>query len=219
MLSGCNSQWRQCGPSEAARDLQEKKRLHKAWMSRIYAFIHGPSGRKISRQETNHPRVQESLESLLSQKWGQIVFREFLKTEFCEENLDFWLACQDFKNFEEPEELQRRAKNIYEEFVRKDAPKQVNLDFNTSHIISQSLQRPSALCFVTAQRKIFSLMENGSFPRFLQSEYYQGLFHTGSGGKEKVFKTKSAGDIIQYNHKLIPLSSASALNRERLHAW
>lgn len=53
------------------------------------------------------------------------MFREFLKSEFCEENLDFWLACQDFKRFEEPEELRRRATNIYEEFIRADAPKQV----------------------------------------------------------------------------------------------
>lgn len=61
----------------------------------------------------------------ISDKGGQIVFREFLKSEFCEENLDFWLACQDFKRFEEPEELRRTATNIYEEFIRADAPKQV----------------------------------------------------------------------------------------------
>lgn len=94
---------------------------------------------------------------------------------------------------------------------------QVNLDFNTSRIISQSLQRPSASCFVTAQGKIFSLMENGSFPRFLQSENYRGLFHDGSGGKQKVFKTKSARDIIQCVHKPIILSWASAF--DMLTAW
>lgn len=89
---------------------------------------------------------------------------------------------------------------------------QVNLDFNTSHIISQNLQRPSAQCFVTAQRKIFSLMENGSFPRFLQSKHYHCLFQDGSGGKQKVFKTKSAGDIIQRDHKPVILSWVSAWN-------
>lgn len=39
--------------------------------------------------------------------------------------MDFWIACQDFRNIHEPEELQRRAKKMYEEFVRKDSPKQV----------------------------------------------------------------------------------------------
>lgn len=39
--------------------------------------------------------------------------------------MDFWIACQDFRNIKESEELQRRAKRIYEDFVRKDAPKQV----------------------------------------------------------------------------------------------
>lgn len=86
---------------------------------------------------------------------------------------------------------------------------QVNLDFNTTHIISQSLQRPSAACFVVAQRKIFSLMENGSFPRFLQSEQYRGLFHAGSGGRgkhRKVFRTKSAEGVIERGPKTIILS-------------
>lgn len=88
---------------------------------------------------------------------------------------------------------------------------QVNLDFNTSHIISQSLQRPSAACFVVAQRKIFSLMENDSFPRFLQSEQYQGLFHAGSGGRgkhRKAFRTKSAEGVIERGPKTIILSWA-----------
>lgn len=64
--------------------------------------------------------------SRLSIKGGQRVFREFLKSEFCEENLDFWLACQEFKSCENPGELTQKATKIYEEFIRADAPKQVN---------------------------------------------------------------------------------------------
>ncbi len=58
-------------------------------------------------------------------KGGQTAFRDFLKSEFCEENLDFWLACQEFKAFDSPEELTRRAASIYEEFVSDESPKQV----------------------------------------------------------------------------------------------
>lgn len=114
--------------------------------------------------------------------------------------------------------ISRECRSRFHHWVSLHMFLQVNLDFNTSHIISQSLQRPSALCFVTAQRKIFSLMENGSFPRFLQSEHYQGGFHDGSGGKQKVFKTRSAGVIIQCDLKPIILSWASALSIE-LTAW
>lgn len=58
-------------------------------------------------------------------KGGQRIFRDFLKSEFCEENLDFWLACQEYKSFDTPAELIQRAASIYEEFIRADAPKEV----------------------------------------------------------------------------------------------
>uniref|UniRef100_A0A665TCY8 Regulator of G protein signaling 2 n=1 Tax=Echeneis naucrates TaxID=173247 RepID=A0A665TCY8_ECHNA len=94
---------------------------------------------------------------------GQMVFREFLKSECCEENLDFWLACQE------------RAARINEEFIEAESPRQVNLDFYTREIISRNLQKPSPLCFALAQKKVYSLMVNGSFPRFIESEQYNVL--------------------------------------------
>ncbi|KAM9349965.1 regulator of G-protein signaling 21-like [Symphorus nematophorus] len=164
-------------------------------------------------QETNETSLLgESLETLLSQKCGQTAFRDFLKSEFCEENLDFWLACQEFKTFDSPQELERRAASIYEEFIRADSPKQVNLDFYTGDIISQSLQQPSPSCFVVAQKKIYSLMENCSFPRFIQSEQYKVLFDAASkprglGKHRKALKIKSTGDLIQHDSKPIILQS------------
>uniref|UniRef100_A0A4W6FQ08 Regulator of G protein signaling 2 n=1 Tax=Lates calcarifer TaxID=8187 RepID=A0A4W6FQ08_LATCA len=107
---------------------------------------------------------------------GQKAFRDFMKSEYCEENLDFWFACQEFKTFDSQEELTRRAARIYEEFISAESPRQVNLDFYTRELISQSLQQPSPSCFVAAQKKIYSLMENDSFPRFIQSEQYKVLF-------------------------------------------
>ncbi|XP_037828925.1 regulator of G-protein signaling 2 isoform X2 [Kryptolebias marmoratus] len=68
--------------------------------------------------------LEESLETVLSKKRGQRAFRDFLKSEFCEENLDFWLACQEFQTFDHPEEQTQIAASIYEEFVSEDSPKQ-----------------------------------------------------------------------------------------------
>lgn len=56
---------------------------------------------------------------------GQALFRDFLKSEFCEENLDFWLTCQEFRSLDGPEELRREATRIYEEFVKDNANRQV----------------------------------------------------------------------------------------------
>lgn len=55
---------------------------------------------------------------------GQGVFREFLKSEFSEENIEFWLACEDYKKTKS-DNLQGKAERIYEEFVQSDAVKQV----------------------------------------------------------------------------------------------
>uniref|UniRef100_A0A8C7XH61 RGS domain-containing protein n=1 Tax=Oryzias sinensis TaxID=183150 RepID=A0A8C7XH61_9TELE len=137
-------------------------------------------------------------------KGGQKAFREFLKSEFCEENLDFLLACQNFQTLQRPEERKKKAAKIYEEFIRDDSPKQVNLDFNTTKVICQSLQQPGPSCFVVAQKKIFSLMENDSFSRFLQSEHYKVL--TGVASKPRglrkhraAMRIKSAGDELEVN--------------------
>lgn len=60
-------------------------------------------------------------------KVGQSAFRDFLKSEFCEENLDFWLACQEFKTLDGLDERQERPSHIYEEFIGSDSPSQVNI--------------------------------------------------------------------------------------------
>ncbi|AWP04414.1 putative regulator of G-protein signaling 21-like [Scophthalmus maximus] len=155
------------GLCRTSLDLQDPKRIHIAWKSRVQKyFICSPLPWKNIISEVTFSRVTG----------GQKAFWYFLKSEFCEENLDFWLACQEFQTCDSPEELTRRAASIYEEFIGDESPRQVNIDFYTREIISQSLQQPSPSCFVVAQKKIYSLMENGSFPRFIQSENYKVLF-------------------------------------------
>ncbi|KAM4552597.1 regulator of G-protein signaling 21-like isoform 2-T2 [Odontesthes bonariensis] len=156
-------------------------------------------------QQTNETSLLgESLETLLSKKSGQIAFRGFLKSEFCEENLDFWFDCYEFQTFDCPEERTRRAARIYETFIKDDSPKQVNLDFYTRENIRQSLQQPTPSCFVVAQKKIYSLMEHGSFPRFIQSEPYKVLIDAASEQRglrkrRMALRIKTAGDDFRVN--------------------
>jgi len=55
---------------------------------------------------------------------GQALFRAFLRTEFSEENLEFWLACDEFRLCKEPKRS-GKAKKIYMDFIAIGAPKQV----------------------------------------------------------------------------------------------
>lgn len=58
---------------------------------------------------------------------GQLLFEEFLRTEYSEENLLFWLACEEYKKIFSKAEMAAAAKRIYVEFVQVDAPRQVRL--------------------------------------------------------------------------------------------
>uniref|UniRef100_A0A8D2PZR6 Regulator of G-protein signaling 2 n=1 Tax=Zosterops lateralis melanops TaxID=1220523 RepID=A0A8D2PZR6_ZOSLA len=106
---------------------------------------------------------------------GLAAFRAFLKSEFCEENIEFWLACEDFKKTKSPQKLTSKAKKIYNDFIEKEAPKEINIDFQTKNMIAQNIHEVTHTCFSAAQKRVYSLMENNSYPRFLESEFYQEL--------------------------------------------
>ncbi|KAG7253837.1 hypothetical protein CRUP_020547 [Coryphaenoides rupestris] len=117
----------------------------------------------------------QSLDKLLSHEYGKAVYCIFLKSEFCEENLEFWMACEEFRTSKSKSEMASKAKWIVEEFVKSNAPKEINLDFHTRNAILQSLPEPSCCSFLAAQQKVLSLMDNNSYPRFLLSDLYRDL--------------------------------------------
>uniref|UniRef100_A0A8C3NLS3 Regulator of G-protein signaling 16 n=1 Tax=Geospiza parvula TaxID=87175 RepID=A0A8C3NLS3_GEOPR len=102
---------------------------------------------------------------------GVNAFHTFLKTEFSEENLDFWLACEDFKKTRSKTKLASKANRIFEEFVQNE----VNIDHETREITRKNLSGATSACFNEAQAKTRTLMEKDSYPRFLKSASYQDM--------------------------------------------
>ncbi|XP_061239777.1 regulator of G-protein signaling 21 [Bos javanicus] len=127
----------------------------------------------------------ENMDTLLSNQAGLDAFRTFLKSEFSEENVEFWLACEDFKKTESAEKIASKARMIYSEFIEADAPKEINIDFSTRDLISKNIAEPTLKCFDEAQKLIYSLMANDSFPRFLKSEIYKKLVNSKEIGNHK----------------------------------
>uniref|UniRef100_A0A4W4EEL4 Si:ch211-196h16.12 n=1 Tax=Electrophorus electricus TaxID=8005 RepID=A0A4W4EEL4_ELEEL len=105
---------------------------------------------------------------------GLQAFRWFLRSEFSEENLAFWLACQDYRNTPEPKRA-TKALNIYSRFINSDAPQEVNLDGQTREALLGSQDEAAADVFDSAQQRIFTLMAKDSFPRFLRSSHCRDL--------------------------------------------
>uniref|UniRef100_A0A8D0B9Z1 Regulator of G protein signaling 3 n=1 Tax=Salvator merianae TaxID=96440 RepID=A0A8D0B9Z1_SALMN len=117
----------------------------------------------------------DSLEKLLQHKYGIAAFRAFLRTEFSEENLDFWLACEDFKKAKSQAKMGSKAKKIFAEFIATQSCKEVNLDCYTREHTKENLQNVARDSFDLAQRRIYGLMEKDPYPRFLRSQLYLDL--------------------------------------------
>uniref|UniRef100_A0A6I8P4I2 Regulator of G-protein signaling 8 n=1 Tax=Ornithorhynchus anatinus TaxID=9258 RepID=A0A6I8P4I2_ORNAN len=79
--------------------------------------------KRLSTEEAT--RWADSFDVLLSHKYGVAAFRAFLKTEFSEENLEFWLACEEFKKTRSNTKMVSKAHRIFEEFVDAQAPREV----------------------------------------------------------------------------------------------
>ncbi|KAG1931920.1 regulator of G-protein signaling [Pimephales promelas] len=120
----------------------------------------------------------ESIENLLSCKAGQMAFQDFLKSEYSEENILFWLACEEYKKITSVPEMISMANQIYTEFVQTESPRQINIDHVTRDLIKQNVQAPTRVCFDEAQKIVFGLMERDSYPRFLRSDMYRSLLES-----------------------------------------
>uniref|UniRef100_A0A8C8SFQ8 Regulator of G protein signaling 10 n=1 Tax=Pelusios castaneus TaxID=367368 RepID=A0A8C8SFQ8_9SAUR len=116
-------------------------------------------------------RWTTSLENLLEDPEGVKRFREFLKKEFSEENVLFWLACEDFKKTQDKKQMQEKAKEIYMTFLSSKASSQVNVE-GQSRLNETILEEPHPLMFQKLQDQIFNLMKYDSYSRFLKSEIF-----------------------------------------------
>uniref|UniRef100_A0A803KF35 Regulator of G-protein-signaling 18 n=1 Tax=Xenopus tropicalis TaxID=8364 RepID=A0A803KF35_XENTR len=114
----------------------------------------------------------ESFDKLLSHKDGIEAFKKFLKMEFSDENLEFWLECEEYKKCQTNKQMDDKAKSLYEKYIQMDSPREVNLDFATKEMTKKSIEQPELTSFDLAQTKIYSLMEKDSYPRFLKSSVY-----------------------------------------------
>uniref|UniRef100_A0A8C6WYZ3 RGS domain-containing protein n=1 Tax=Neogobius melanostomus TaxID=47308 RepID=A0A8C6WYZ3_9GOBI len=106
---------------------------------------------------------------------GLATFRTFLKSEYSDENIEFWLTCEDYKKIRSSFRMSSRAKRIYEQFIKAESPKEINIDYQTREQIKRNVKSPTVHCFDEAQKIVYGLMERDSYPRFLRSDMYRTL--------------------------------------------
>ncbi|ELU04586.1 hypothetical protein CAPTEDRAFT_127971, partial [Capitella teleta] len=117
----------------------------------------------------------ESFDKVMHTQGGRKVFREFLRSEYSEENMLFWLACEELKNEVNPELVEEKARLIYEDYISILSPKEVSLDSRVREVINKNMVEPTPSTFDEAQLQIYTLMHRDSYPRFLNSQIYKTL--------------------------------------------
>ncbi|XP_056303844.1 regulator of G-protein signaling 4 [Danio aesculapii] len=130
------------------------------------------------KTEVSHSPLQDhgqKLADLLENTDYLAAFHSFLQSEFSAENIEFWLACREYKQIRSPGKLSGKAAEIYKTFLHPTAQKEVNIDHCTREEIKRSLAKPDLECFDKAEKLVYRLMEEDSCPRFLKSEAYQNL--------------------------------------------
>ncbi|XP_021272394.1 regulator of G-protein signaling 19 isoform X1 [Numida meleagris] len=120
----------------------------------------------------------QSFDKLMKSPAGRNVFREFLRTEYSEENMLFWLACEELKTECNKHTIDEKARTIYEDYISILSPKEVSLDSRVREVINRKMQEPSSHTFDDAQLQIYTLMHRDSYPRFLNSAIYKSLLQS-----------------------------------------
>lgn len=128
-----------------------------------------------SKQSRQADGKSQALSKMLKDKKFLAAFRSFLQSEFSEENIEFWLACEDFRSTTSADDLSWKAEKIYQEFIQPAAGREINVDHQVREKIKQSLKEPTTSCFDEAQTQVYLLMERDSCPRFLSSNAYLSL--------------------------------------------
>ena len=83
---------------------------------------------------------------MLKNKFGVQLFQDFLRSQYGEENLNFWLAVEEYKTVEE-EGRAERARVIYEDYVSTLSPTEVSDIFTEERACYQD--RKLYECFKT----------------------------------------------------------------------
>ncbi|XP_048363722.1 regulator of G-protein signaling 20 isoform X2 [Sphaerodactylus townsendi] len=134
-----------------------------------------------SCEESSTPTLEDvnawgqSFDKLMRTPAGRNAFREFLRTEFSEENMLFWMACEELKRESNKKRIEEKARLIYEDYISILSPREVSLDSRVREVINRNMLEPSQHTFDDAQLQIYTLMHRDSYPRFMNSAVYKDL--------------------------------------------
>lgn len=121
----------------------------------------------------SHCHELPDFKMFLSETENVELFREFLKTQYCHENIDFYLACEKYSKLKHSSAgdmlVKFNARQIFNDFLGENAKQPVNVNADCIKTIQRGLNQPTPDLFRDAQQEIFNLMRSDCYPRFCKT--------------------------------------------------
>ncbi|KAJ3057358.1 hypothetical protein HK097_008453 [Rhizophlyctis rosea] len=121
-----------------------------------------------------------SFAELLKDPVGIRAFRKFVKSEFSQENLSFWIKCQTLDDIDTRKEFFDKSMKIYEEFIKVGGSKELNLNTLTRkeviarvEVANGDPRKLSYDWYVPAMEHVYQLMAKDSYVRFCKTDLVQ----------------------------------------------
>lgn len=165
-------------PEDGDSDIEGERAL---MPQRVY-----PLSTSYNRQQRLHvvreaisPSEIPSMKTIIEDDRSFLMFRRFLKDQCITRNLNFWLACEHYRQLpphqSNQEHLTEVGKAIYTKFIKQSAAQHVTILDRTKRSIKMCLELRSQVTpqlFATAQREIYEVMEKHEFRQFLVSDFF-----------------------------------------------
>ncbi|KAJ3043684.1 Regulator of G-protein signaling 6 [Rhizophlyctis rosea] len=138
---------------------------------------------QVDRQEASPTEIRVwtiSFAKLLEDPVGFRAFRKFCKSEFSQENLQFWAKCQALDDIDTRAEFYTASASIYQDFIKVGGSKELNLNTLTRkeciarfEAANGEARKLSYDWYIPAMEHVYTLMEKDTYIRFLKTDIVQ----------------------------------------------
>jgi len=179
--------------------------------------------RRMSVQviQENGSSQDMTLESVLADANLRKKFRDFVKSAFAVENLDFYEAVEHHLTLPEnnEQELRESVKSIVDTYVRENSSDQVNLSFQQMNAMIEAVENPEMgevlLCLLQCQHEVVELLRRNFFFRFAALIEADGrrraLLETTNGCFSSLFEKSGVDSFITIMEYFIMMQRDSKL--------
>jgi CRP-like cAMP-binding protein len=128
------------------------------------------------------------LKTIFRSQSARAAFQSFLHHQFCEENILFYNAVEEYKKISDSDfaGLTDGANTIYNTYIAASGEKEINIASHIREKIQQNITNPTKAIFDDAQAAIYQLMTVDSLPKFIKSREWKEM--QGFQGKIKLNK-------------------------------